>query len=252
MCDASASVASERGRASSEHEDAGEERQIHACIREGAAEELASRPQMTRLRFMADETSEDAARPLDPEVAQTLVENHREFLRFLERRLGRRDLAEDILQDAFTRGLDKLETLRDGEAAVPWFYRTLRNATVDYWRRTKAADRALEQFAQEIDSAEEPPEMVRDEVCRCVTRLADTLKPEYAAALRRVEVDGISVKSYAEEAGISANNAAVRLFRAREALRRQVAASCGTCAEHGCVSCTCGTKPPGGKGCGSR
>lgn len=199
---------------------------------------------------MSDETPE-ATKPLDPEVTRALVDNHREFLRFLERRVGRRDLAEDILQEAFTRGLDKLETLRDGEAVVPWFYRTLRNATVDYWRRTKAADRALEQFAQEIETAEEPPETVRGEVCRCVLRLADTLKPEYADALRRVEVDGVSVKSFAEEQGISPNNAAVRVFRAREALRRQLAASCGTCAEHGCVSCTCGTKPGDGKRCGN-
>ena len=198
---------------------------------------------------MVDETPEAAARPLDPDVTRALVENHREFIRFLERRVGRRDLAEDILQEAFTRGLDKLETLRDGEAVVPWFYRTLRNATVDYWRRAKSANRALQQFAQEIETAEEPPDVVRDEVCRCVTRLADTLKPEYATALRRVEVDGIPVKTFAEEQGISANNAAVRVFRAREALRRQVAASCGTCAEHGCVSCTCET---GDRGCGPR
>ncbi len=209
---------------------------------------------MTRLALVTDETPDEtpeAAKPLDPEVTRALVENHREFLRFLERRLGRRDLAEDILQEAFTRGLDKLPALRDGEAVVPWFYRTLRNATVDYWRRTKAADRALEQFAQEIEAAEDPAETVRDEVCRCVSRLADTLKPEYADALRRVEVDGVSVKSFAEERGISANNAAVRVFRAREALRRRVAASCGTCAEHGCVSCTCEQSQASGKGCGS-
>jgi hypothetical protein len=30
------------------------------------------------------------------------------------------------------------------------------------------------------------------------------------------------------------------VFRAREALRKQVAVSCGTCAEHGCLNCTCG------------
>ena len=194
----------------------------------------------------------EAVRPLDAEVKRVLVENHREFLRFLERRLGRRDLAEDVLQEAFARGLTKLETLRDGEAVVPWFYRTLRNATVDYFRRTKSADRALAQFAEEVETAAEPSQMMRDEVCRCVVRLADTLKPEYADALRRIEIDGVSVTSFAEEQGISKSNAAVRVFRAREALRRQVAASCGTCAEHGCISCTCGAKDPDAKktGCG--
>ena len=194
----------------------------------------------------------EAVRPIDADVKRVLVENHREFLRFLERRLGRRDLAQDILQEAFARGLEKLEALRDEESVVPWFYRTLRNATVDYYRRTKSADRALARFAEEIETSEEPNEMMHGEVCRCVGRLAETLKPEYADALKRIEVDGVSVTSFAEEQGISKSNAAVRVFRAREALRRQVAVSCGTCADHGCLTCTCGTKDPAAKkrGCG--
>lgn len=197
--------------------------------------------QMTNLRHM---TEPDVVRALDPDVKQTLVDNHREFLRFLERRVGRRDVAEDILQEAFARGLDKLETLRDGESVIPWFYRALRNATIDYYRRAKAADHALAQFANEIDTAEEPNETIHAEVCRCVTRLAATLKPEYADALRRVEVEGASMKTFADEQNISTNNAAVRVFRAREALRRQVAMSCGTCAEHGCIACSCGERKP--------
>jgi len=194
----------------------------------------------------------EAARPIDADVKRVLVENHREFLRFLERRLGRRDLAQDILQEAFARGLEKLETLRDEESVVPWFYRTLRNATVDYYRRTKSADRALVQFAEEIATSVEPNEMMHGEVCRCVGRLAETLKPEYADALKRIEVDGVSVTSFADEQGISKSNAAVRVFRARQALRRQVAVSCGTCADHGCLNCTCGPKDPAAKkrGCG--
>ncbi|MBX3258272.1 MAG: sigma-70 family RNA polymerase sigma factor [Labilithrix sp.] len=200
---------------------------------------------------MVDDAGDAGAeRARDAEVTRALVDNHRAFLRFLERRVGRRDVAEDILQDAFARGLDKLETLRDGEAVIPWFYRALRNATVDYFRRARTADRALAQFAEEIASAEAPAETVRAEVCRCVARLAETLKPEYAEALRRVEIDGVSVKSFAEERGITANNAAVRVFRAREALRRQLVVSCGTCAEHGCVACTCAAEPtPGRSGC---
>jgi RNA polymerase sigma factor (sigma-70 family) len=189
-----------------------------------------------------DDPPADATLPLDGDVARVLVENHRAFLGFLERRLGRRDLAEDILQEAFARGLGKLATLRDGEAAVPWFYRTLRNAIVDHHRRGKTADQALARFAEEVGEAEEPSVAMRDEVCQCVARLASTLKPEYADALRRIEIDGVAVKDFAEEQGISTSNAAVRVFRARDALRRQVARSCGTCAEHGCVDCTCGPK----------
>ena len=62
----------------------------------------------------------------------------------------------------------------------------------------------------------------------------------YAEALREVDLGGASVMAWAERAGITANNASVRLFRAREALRRQVERSCGTCATHGCEDCSCG------------
>jgi RNA polymerase sigma factor (sigma-70 family) len=176
---------------------------------------------------------------LSPAVVATLVGNHLEFLAFLQKRVGDRSLAEDILQEAFVSGLGKLATLESNESATAWFYRILRNAVIDQYRRRSAVDRKLEAFAAELEELAQPEEDVRGAVCECVGRLAGTLKPEYAQILRRVEVDGVTVKDYAVEAGISSGNAAVRVFRAREALRKQVARSCGTCADHGCLDCTC-------------
>ncbi len=195
---------------------------------------------------------EDEARPLSSDIISTLVENHREFLQFLERRVGNRAVAEDLLQDAFVRGIGRAETLRDEEAATAWFYRSLRNALVDHYRRGGASERALAAVAAEFDEAQAPDAELQDAVCKCVGRLAETLKPEYAEALRRVEVDGLSVQAFAAEAGITANNAAVRLFRARKALQKQLEVSCGTCASHGCLDCTCGEKKAPGQtgGCG--
>jgi RNA polymerase sigma factor (sigma-70 family) len=176
----------------------------------------------------------------DPRVAlDSLVENHRAFLRFLERRVGSRETAEDLLQEAFGRAVTHLSTLRDGESAVAWFYRLLRNAVIDHYRRSAVAHAALERFASELDEAVAPPD-VQEQVCGCVTRLASTLKPEYADALQRIDVEGTPVKDYAAAQGITSSNAGVRVFRARQALRSQVIASCGTCAEHGCLDCSCG------------
>jgi RNA polymerase sigma factor (sigma-70 family) len=174
-------------------------------------------------------------------VASVLVENHRAFLRFLERRVGDRGLAEDLLQDAFTRNLDRLSDMPD-EALVPWFYRVLRNAAIDRHRRKGAEERALAAFTQELADAAQPDEEFHREICACVGRLASTLKPEYAEVLRAVDVDETPVKAFAEAAGLTASNAGVRLFRAREALRKEVTASCGTCAEHGCLDCSCGKR----------
>ena len=172
----------------------------------------------------------------------TLLENHRAFLRYLERRVGDRALAEDILQEAFAKVVARPEMAPNDEAIIPWFYRTLRNAAVDQFRRRSAADRAYEAFARELETHEAPTSEMRGEICACVSRLASTLKPEYAEALEAIEVGGTPVKAFAETKGLSSSNAAVRVFRAREALKKRVTESCGVCAEHGCVHCTC-TQP---------
>jgi len=177
---------------------------------------------------------------LTPEIIDTLVANHRQFLAFLERRLGSRSDAEDLLQDAFVKGLTRGHQVSDPESAVAWFYRVLRNSLTDWYRRRGSEDRARAGWGGREDPAEAPvDEELFGEVCGCVLRLADTLSPAYAEALRRVDLDGVAVKDFAHEAGISAGNAAVRLHRARTALRDRVVQSCGTCADHGCLDCTC-------------
>ena len=177
--------------------------------------------------------------PAGPAPLETLLENQRAFLRYLERRVGDRALAEDILQDAFAKVVARPEQAPTDEAIVPWFYRTLRNAAVDKFRRRGAADRAYGAFARELETHETPSIDMETEICACVSRLAATLKPEYAEALQAIEVTGIPVKAYAEQKGLSSSNAAVRVFRAREALKKRVIESCGACAEHGCLNCTC-------------
>jgi RNA polymerase sigma factor (sigma-70 family) len=179
----------------------------------------------------------EAAERRDP--VETLLDNHRAFLAYLERRVGDRALAEDILQDAFAKVVARPEQAPDDEGVIPWFYRALRNAAVDRFRRRGAADRAYEAFARELETHGTPSSELEVEICACVSRLASTLKPEYAEALEAIEVAGTPVKAFAERKGLSPSNAAVRVFRARVALKKQVTQSCGTCAEHGCLNCTC-------------
>jgi len=166
-----------------------------------------------------------------------LAANHRRFLAFLQKRTANREDAEDILQEAFVRAIEKGSALRDEESAVAWFYRLLRNALVDYYRRQGAEGRAL---AAEQTAPEEPAdEELWNEVCGCVTDLLPSVKPEYRELIRAVDLEGASVSDAAKRAGTTANNASVRLHRARQALLRQVQRSCRTCADHGCLDCTC-------------
>jgi RNA polymerase sigma-70 factor (ECF subfamily) len=179
--------------------------------------------------------------PGRPEVLQALLDNHARFLGFLERRVGSRDDAEDILQEAFVRSLDHASSLRSSTSATAWFYRILRNAITDYYRRQNSRGRALDRLAAEAEDADVRDSELEEVVCECVLGLVETLKPEYGSAIRRVDLDGLTVRDFAAEAGVTPGNAGVRLHRAREALGRQLARSCGACLTHGCLDCQCGT-----------
>jgi len=178
-----------------------------------------------------------ASQPPSPEVVARLVDNHREFLAFLQARVSSRATAEEILQSAFVKALEKGGAIRDSESAVAWFYRLLRNALIDHYRHTASAGRALEREAAE--ALLPPEEDLRNAVCACMGTLLPNLKPEYAEVLRRVDLEQAPLASVADALSITTNNATVRLHRARQALKRQLERSCGTCATHGCLDCSC-------------
>lgn len=161
------------------------------------------------------------------------------FLRFVRSRVESDTAAEDILQEAFLRSLEHQGEIRD-ESATAWFYRILRNAVIDHYRRRDVAGRAADRIAAEMPEAiDEVPADERHRVCACVKALASSLKPEYATILEKVDVEERSLGDVAAEEGITANNAAVRLHRARQALKKRVEDTCKSCMKHGCVDCTC-------------
>ena len=174
----------------------------------------------------------------DAAVAE-LVSRHKQFLDFVSARVANRSEAEDLLQEAFARGLEKGGALESDESVVAWFYRLLRNAVIDHYRRQSATRTALE--LQPRDPAIEPEfeAALEEAACQCVLSALEGMKPEYAQILRDVDVSERPIAEVAAAGGIAAGNARVRLHRARTALRERVEGICRTCATHGCMDCTC-------------
>src|SRR3954471_19539915 len=110
---------------------------------------------------------QESSGSLSPAAIQRLVDSHRKFLAFLQKRVESRAVAEDILQSAFVRGLERGADLRDEESAVAWFYRVLRNATIDYYRHRASTERANEGWGKEV-LTETPAAELQSEICQCV------------------------------------------------------------------------------------
>lgn len=160
---------------------------------------------------------------------------------FVRKRAGHIVDPEDVLQQAALRALSKSEQLREPSVARAWVYRIVRNVLADELR-------ALGLPVAPVDDAEAISDAVQaaandetheGETCRCAMELARTLKPEYASILERAVIEERPVTAIAQELGLTANNATVRLHRARKALRSLVEQHCGTTSLRACLDCGC-------------
>lgn len=186
-------------------------------------------------RHRSMETSMTDLRDADP--VGLFVRNQNRFRRFLRSRVDSEAAVDDILQSAYLKGLERGSQLKSGESAVAWFYRILRNSIADHHRKSNDETRRFENV-EKVDVAGSDPRF-EVAVCQCVKGVLAGLKGKYAIAVERVDLDGMPVEEFARREGISANNASVRLHRARKALSRQLIQTCGVCAEHKCFDCSC-------------
>lgn len=165
------------------------------------------------------------------------------FRQFLRRRIGDEALAADLLQQSFVRALQQQHTLKNEESVVPWFYRVLRNAVIDYYRARASEERRDAAYEQELVAAGDhrapPDDKEVAAVCACLHRLLPDLRPGHADLLRRMDLGQEEPEAVAKALGISRNNLTVRLHRARQALRAGLEEACGLCSRHGCLNCTC-------------
>jgi RNA polymerase sigma-70 factor (ECF subfamily) len=169
-------------------------------------------------------------------VTSTLLAHRHVFKAFVASRVGNEADAEDLLQNGLIKAVQRADEIKDGEKAVAWFYRILRNVIIDHVRSRDAAARRDDAWASSNAALADDAEADR-QICACFERLLPDLKPAHAALLRRVELQGETVASAAAALGITANNASVILHRARAELREKLVQFCGDCS---CLDdCSC-------------
>jgi RNA polymerase sigma factor (sigma-70 family) len=187
--------------------------------------------------------AEEALHPLNPDLVQVLVKNHRQFQSFLAKRVESKAVAEDLLQQSLKKALETPPNSQKETSIVAWFYQVLKNTMTDYYRSHAAEEKKSAEFFQALmthgKSYMAPLDEVEAAVCKCMEGLLPTLKGDYAALIRRIDLEDQSLNVVAKELGITENNLRVRLHRARQALKIGLQRTCGTCTEHGCLNCTC-------------
>lgn len=195
---------------------------------------------MTSNKVISKSSTLSGHSKLAPILRTALVQNRQKFLRFLNRRVGNMDIAEEILQQFFIRALNKGGALKNPESVVAWLYRVLNSALTDFYRSEAKRHQGEADYARLASDHLQELDVNPVTVCACIYALIPTLKAEYSEIFQRIDLKGESHAKVASDMRITVNLVRVRLHRARQALKKALLMSCcKSCHEHGFMHCEC-------------
>lgn len=140
--------------------------------------------------------------------------------------------AEEVYQRASLRALERSASLRDQDRVDGWIRRVVATSALDLLRERRGETALLEEHELEAPATE-------DGVCACALALMKSLPESYEDIIRRVDIDRARLAEVAGSLKIATGNAAVRLHRARRALRHRLREHCGVETMHQCLTCVC-------------
>ncbi len=146
-----------------------------------------------------------------------------ELLGFLRRQAGDGDAAQDLLQEVFLKAMRQGQGFCRLDNPRAWLFQVARNALIDAARLQRPSVE-LPDDLRAPDADERPPVDALDD---CIARNLPYLGDEDRDILRCCDLDGQTVRVYAERTGLSLPAAKARLLRARQRLRASLVRHCG-------------------------
>ena len=137
---------------------------------------------------------------------------------------GDTDISDDLCQEAFIRYYKRVIPLPNLDQSKYWLIRVVKNLALNYEKRKgrekRAYDRLLKEPKPIVRSGE--TELLRSESTQLVQIALEKLPFKLRSIIVLREFGGLSYKEIAKVAGISEANVKVRVFRAREQLKKHL------------------------------
>lgn len=161
---------------------------------------------------------EDLARDLAPRI-----------VRYLERYVGDRALAEDLWQETLIRMHKGLSGFAGRSSVDTWVFSIASRVAADHFRlpERKARIVELDEAAELVDPDPAVSErLVVDEMNECVRQVIDSLPESFRSALILHDLEGLSAEQTAEICDTSVATAKIRIHRARLRLKEALKGQC--------------------------
>ena len=160
------------------------------------------------------------------------------ILRYLAHMVGENE-AEDLTQEVFVKVSQALPTFRGESSVSTWLYKVATNTALDKLRNKSfkpvhqdgpliTLDSLHNEKAALPDVGEPSAEQraIRGEVNACIRGVIDRLPENYKTPIVLSDIEGLSDKEVARILGLSLRAAKMRIHRARERLRKELADYC--------------------------
>jgi len=136
-----------------------------------------------------------------------------------------RELAEDITQEAYLKGFDKLDTLKNHDQFYPWLKRIALNLALNHFERAKRVmdvenEEDETSYFERIPDGESPEELlVKEELKRYVRMYVEALPDKLRVVVVLREIEDMSYEEIAEMMNIPIGTVRSRLFNARQIIK---------------------------------
>jgi len=155
------------------------------------------------------------------EIGRIVDRYHYRLLRYLVYLTGRRDSAEDLVQDTWMRVLDRARQYDGRSRFEPWLFSVARNLAIDHLRR-EGRDMVSELDGLS-DAADSPfAAAARSEDAGRIAAAMEALPPAYREALLLRFQEELSLDEIAAVAGAPVSTVSSRIQRGLAILRTQL------------------------------
>ena len=161
-------------------------------------------------------------------VFEDVVEELSEPLRrYLERLVGNRATADDLLQETLLKIARALPGFERRSSVKTWAFTIATRVATDHFRRPQnRAQMVAVDETTHIDDAETEQRLVIDEMSSCVREVIDSLPEDYRTALVLHDLEGQTAAQVAEIVGCSIATAKIRIHRGRRRLKQALNEEC--------------------------
>jgi len=161
-------------------------------------------------------------------VFEDVVEELSEPLRrYLDRLVGNRATADDLLQDTLLKIARALPEFEGRSSVKTWAFTIATRVATDHFRRPQSRARMVDiEESLPVLDPETDQQLVIDEMSSCVRGVIDSLPEDYRTALVLHDLEGQTAAQVAEIVGCSVATAKIRIHRARLRLKQALDHEC--------------------------